>query len=91
MSLYVEQYVKVFVSLYNNYYLQFTLKVTEDMSFLSSGKALFHTSHLKTASSSSLVGVIVSVAVVAWSLAPPFFKAASKGYNDPNKKKKKRI
>lgn len=56
------------------------------MSFLSSSRALFHTSHRKTASSSSFVGVNVKVAVVAWSLAPPFFKDASKGYNEPEKK-----
>lgn len=67
-------------------YSQFTLSDTVETSFLSSGRALFHTSHLKTAPSSSLVGAIERVAVVAWSLDPPFFRAATSGYMEPETK-----
>lgn len=60
-------------------YSQLTLTVTEETNFLSDFNALFQTSHLKTAPSSSLVGTTRRVAVVGWSREPPFFKEASSG------------
>lgn len=66
-------------------YLQLTLSVTVVSYFSPSFMARLNTTHLNFAPSSSLVGVMVSVLVVWWSLEPPRFTMACRGAGLPSR------
>jgi len=66
-------------------HLQFTFKVAVASNRFPSFMARFLTTHLYLAPSSSLRGIMDRVALVGWSLVPPFRTVAGRGELEPSR------